>query len=81
MPKLKPITHKLTPLIQAGDQRVRFGAIPGEPPKVACRVLAEEQFQRAVEAEALLLSVYRSRVLVGTPLGDKLRKHMEQVQG
>jgi len=47
-------------LIKAGDSRVRLG-FPGTPPKVDCRVVAEDEYQE------MLYLLKTAEGLVGNP--------------
>ena len=47
-------------LIKAGDTRVKLGFLE-QPPKVDCRVIAEDEYQRMIKL------LERARGLVGNP--------------
>lgn len=47
-------------LIKAGDTRVKLGFL-GEPPKVDCRLVSEDEYQKMIEL------LERARNLVGNP--------------
>lgn len=47
-------------LIKAGDTKLKLGVL-GEPPKIDCRVVSENEYQKMIEL------LERARNLVGNP--------------